>query len=408
MTSQGCSHGHLQDELEREMSDIALRGRMQGVAMKLLVLSGKGGVGKSTVAANLAFALAAAGKQVGLLDVDVHGPSIPRLVGMEGEKPLQQGAALRPLAVNENMKVMSIGFLLDSPKDAVIWRGPMKYGVIKQFLADVDWGRLDYLVVDSPPGTGDEPLAVAQLVGRPAAAVIVTTPQELSVADVRRSVAFCKTVDLPVLGIIENMSGLACPHCGEMIELFKTGGGEKLARETGVPFLGRLPIDPGVVTAGDSGKPFVLDASAGAAAAAFAEVVGRIVAADAARSAACARTLIQEKTMKIAIPLAEGRLCMHFGHCEQFALVEVDELVGKTLRTTHVTPPPHEPGVLPRWLHEQGVTVVIAGGMGQRAQGLFEQNGVKAVVGASGGTAEGIVAAYLGGTLQTGKNVCDH
>ncbi len=265
------------------MEQIMLEGRMRDIGMKLLVLSGKGGVGKSTVAANLAVALAMEGRKVGLLDVDVHGPSIPRLMGLEGQRIEAGGLEMRPLEVTENLKVMSIGFLLESAEAPVIWRGPMKYSVIKQFLANVDWGRLDYLVIDSPPGTGDEPLAVAQLVGTPAAAVIVTTPQELAISDVRRSVSFCKALGLPVLGIIENMSGLACPHCGQVVDLFKAGGGEKLAAEMHVPFLGRLPIDPAMVTAGDSGQPFIHRHSETPAAKAFSAIVAHIVDAGSAK-----------------------------------------------------------------------------------------------------------------------------
>jgi Mrp family chromosome partitioning ATPase len=241
-------------------------------------MSGKGGVGKSTVAASLAISLAAAGKQVGLLDVDIHGPSIPQLMGLDGGHVLTHGEELVPVQAAPNLKVISIGFLLANNRDAVIWRGPMKYGVIRQFLKDVAWGPLDYLVIDSPPGTGDEPLSVAQLVGQPAGAILVTTPQELAVADVRRSVSFCEKVSLPVIGIIENMSGLTCPHCGGQIDLFKVGGGERLAREMNVPFLGKMPIDPQIVTCGDSGAPYVQRFAASPAAKAFAEVVKHVLA----------------------------------------------------------------------------------------------------------------------------------
>lgn len=253
--------------------------RMSQIRHKLLVMSGKGGVGKSTVAANLAISLAAAGKQVGLLDVDIHGPSIPQLMGLDGGHLLTHGGELVPIQATPNLKVISIGFLLSTNRDAVIWRGPMKYGVIRQFLKDVAWGPLDYLVIDSPPGTGDEPLSVAQLVGQAAGAILVTTPQDLALADVRRSVSFCEKVSLPVIGIIENMSGLICPHCGQQIELFKTGGGEQLADEVQVPFLGRIPIDPQIVSCGDSGVPYVQRFATSPAAKSFAEAVRRITAA---------------------------------------------------------------------------------------------------------------------------------
>jgi len=247
------------------------------IRYKLLVMSGKGGVGKSTVAANLATSLALLGKSVGLLDVDIHGPSIPKLMGLDKDRVVVHDSEIVPIEIGGNLKVMSIGFLLGSDADAVIWRGPMKYGVIRQFLKDVAWGPLDYLVIDSPPGTGDEPLSVAQLVTQPAGAVLVCTPQELAVADVRRSVTFCEKVSLPVIGIVENMSGLICPHCGGQIELFKTGGGEALAKEMGVSFLGRIPIDPQIVHCGDSGAPYVHRFSDSPAARAFADAVHRIL-----------------------------------------------------------------------------------------------------------------------------------
>ena len=266
---------------DASLDELMLQGRMDEIGQKLLVLSGKGGVGKSTVATNLAAALAAAGKRVGLLDVDVHGPSVPKLTGLEGRQVAVDGEEFIPVAVNENLSVMSIGFLLPSGKDPVIWRGPRKYGVIRQFLKDVQWGKLDYLVVDSPPGTGDEPLAVAQMVGTPAGAVIVTTPQDVAVSDVRRCVSFCEALSLPVVGILENMSGLFCPKCGEMINLFKKGGGLRLAQEMEVPFLGQIPIDPEVVVAGDTGRALLGEGNDSPSGKAFSEVVETILSSEA-------------------------------------------------------------------------------------------------------------------------------
>ncbi len=263
-----------QDFLDRQ----ALAQRMCRIGRKLLVMSGKGGVGKSTVAANLAISLSLAGKRVGLLDVDIHGPSIPRLMGLNEGRAMSHEGEVVPIEIGDNLKVMSIAFFLPSDRDAVIWRGPMKYGVIRQFLKDVAWGTLDYLVVDAPPGTGDEPLSVAQMFGQPAGAILVTTPQDLAIADVRRSISFCEKVSLPVVGVIENMSGLVCPHCGEQIDLFKTGGGETLAKEMGIPLLGRIPIDPQIVTCGDEGIPYVHRFAESSAAKAFAAVVEQVTA----------------------------------------------------------------------------------------------------------------------------------
>jgi len=269
------------DELQMQEEELRLQARMGDIGRKILVLSGKGGVGKSTVAANLASHLAFAGKKVGLLDVDVHGPSIPKMVGLEGRSVEMRGEELVPIQVSENLTVMSIGFLLSGGSDPVIWRGPRKYHLIRQFLADVCWGRLDYLVVDFPPGTGDEPLAVAQMVGASAEAVIVTTPQDVAVADVRRCVSFCNALSLSIAGVVENMSGLECPKCGERIDLFKRGGGAMLAREANVPLLGQIPIDLEVVAAGDAGIPISEDGPQSAAARAFSGVVKSVLASNA-------------------------------------------------------------------------------------------------------------------------------
>jgi len=248
--------------VERDVQSIeheALRSRMRCVAKKILVLSGKGGVGKSTVAANLAVSLAMAGKQVGLLDVDVHGPSVPKLLKIEHTAVAVSGNTLLPVSLDFGaglLRVMSIGLLLQK-SDAVIWRGPKKFGLIKQFLQDVEWGALDYLFVDCPPGTGDEPLAVAQLIESPDGAVVVTTPQQIATQDVRRSIEFCHALGVPVLGLVENMSGFKCPHCGEVVNIFGTDGGRALAQEMSVPFLGCIPIEPDLVASGDKGAPIV-------------------------------------------------------------------------------------------------------------------------------------------------------
>lgn len=399
-----------QDNLADFLEQQALEERLHRIRHKLLVMSGKGGVGKSTVAANLAISLALAGKKVGLLDVDIHGPSVPKMLKLDDAAVQAKDGAIQPVE-KAGLKIMSIGFLLRDRDDAVIWRGPMKMGVIKQFLKDVEWGDLDYLVIDSPPGTGDEPLSVAQLAAPVDGAVIVTTPQDVATADVRKSITFCRQLSLPVLGVVENMSGFACPKCGTITDIFKAGGGERMAADMDVPFLGRIPIDPAVGEACDDGKPFVYHYSRTETAKAFERVVTPILALSNKVVTQETQSTTHEggKTaMKIAIPVADGKLCMHFGHCEQFALLDADEKTKKVTGKQMLTPPPHEPGVLPRWLHEQGANVIIAGGMGQRAQTLFGENGIKVVVGAPGDEPEQLVCQYLAGTLVFGTNVCDH
>ena len=225
----------------------------------ILVLSGKGGVGKSTVSANLAYSLANRGYSTGLVDLDIHGPNIPKMLGIEGAR-LQSydGKIIEPVRVTGNLAVISMAFLLPERSTPAIWRGPMKMGVIKQFLEDVSWGDLDYLVVDLPPGTGDEALTIAQLAPNIAGAVIVTTPQEVAILDSSKAVEFVKKLEIPVLGIVENMSGFVCPHCGEEIDIFGKGGGEAEAQELGVPFLGAIPLDPEMRKAADGGRPFII------------------------------------------------------------------------------------------------------------------------------------------------------
>jgi ATP-binding protein involved in chromosome partitioning len=242
---------------------VAVNRSLDRIRHKLLVFSGKGGVGKSTVAANLAVTLGLAGHRVGLLDIDFHGPSIPAIMGLAGRLLDTDGDRAVPLVGPGGVKVVSIGLLIPDADQAMIWRGPLKMGVINQLIGNTRWGDdgaegdLDWLIIDSPPGTGDEPLSIAQTVIG-AQGLLVTTPQVLSTDDVRRSIGFARRVGMGVVGVIENMSGLVCPHCGGSIDIFKRGGGEKLAGELDVPFLGSVPLDPRAVEVGDSGKPMVL------------------------------------------------------------------------------------------------------------------------------------------------------
>ncbi len=264
-------------EDQRRHQEELLKGRLSRIKHRIMVMSGKGGVGKSTVAADLAWALAQRGYKVGLLDADIHGPNIPLMLGVEGRRLAMSPEGIEPLEVRPGLRVISMSFLLHDSDTPVIWRGPLKMGALRQFLSEVNWGDLDFLLVDLPPGTGDEPLSIAQLIREMDGSIIVTTPQDVALLDSRKSVNFSKKLNVPVLGVVENMSGLVCPHCGEVIELFKMGGGERAARELGVPFLGRIPLDPRVVELGDEGKPLVEAAPDSLAARAFQSIVEGIL-----------------------------------------------------------------------------------------------------------------------------------
>ncbi|MBA4418872.1 MAG: chromosome partitioning protein ParA [Syntrophus sp. (in: bacteria)] len=406
------------NEVTNEAEDAkALEARLSKIGHIFIVLSGKGGVGKSTVAVNLALSLSLRGMRTGILDVDIHGPSIPKLLGLSGQQVGAANNEIIPIEVYGNIKVVSMGFLLDGNERAVIWRGPMKAKVIKEFVQHVAWGDLDCLVVDCPPGTGDEPLSVAQLLGAKSSAIIVTTPQQMSTIDVEKCITFCEQLGLPVAGIIENMSGFVCPDCGKEVDIFSSGGGKKLAEQFDLPFLGKIPLDPDIVKSGEEEKPYMYYYSKTKTAEKFDEIIEQIVAfgmkenvysgSKTVAEPATKTVANKEDTMKFAVPTNEGKLCAHFGHCEKFAIIDANEQ-GAILNETYITPPPHEPGLLPPWLSQQGVNCIIAGGMGSRAQQLFAQAGVKVVTGAQGEYPREVIENYLKGTLVTGTNTCDH
>ena len=407
--------GSMNKQDQHQKQDIEIKESLSKIKNKILVMSGKGGVGKSSIAAYLSVALAKKGYKVGLMDVDLHGPSIPRMLGLKGSiGPGARGGKAHPVRYIPNMEVISIESLMGENKDAAtIWRGPLKIGVIRQFISDIEWMDLDYMIIDSPPGTGDEPLTVAQTIPD-AKALIVTTPQEISLADVRKSINFCRQVNMEILGLIENMSGLTCPHCGKMIEIFKTRGGMLTAKKEGLRFLGTLPLEPEVVSNGDTGSMAVLENNDFLITREFNKIVDEIVKLTKTRTEPVTEPKKEVSTRKkrsadtkvLVVPVSGGKLSSHFGHCDQFAFIETQN--GKITETQMRTPPAHEPGVLPRWLSEQGADVAIVGGMGEKAQQLLRERGIEVIIGAPMDPPESLANQYLSNTLVSGANVCDH
>ena len=255
-----------------------LRDTLARIKHVIIVISGKGGVGKSTVSSNLAMSLAMKGYQTGLMDIDITGPNIPKMFGIEDEQLMaNEKRQLIPIIVPPSLKVMSMAFLLPNKDVPVMWRGPVKMSAVQQFIEDVNWGDLDYLVIDMPPGTGDEALSIVQLIPKADGMVVVTTPQDVALLDSRKSVGFAAETKIPIIGIIENMSGFVCPHCGEVTDIFKSGGGEATAKEMNIQFLGRVPIEPSVVDSGDAGMPVVLKYPDSASAKAFNEIIDKVI-----------------------------------------------------------------------------------------------------------------------------------
>ena len=277
--SYQTSGGHSDIRNEKDEQEQKLRLKMSKIKHKIAVISGKGGVGKSTVTVNLAVALALRkhNGKVGILDADIHGPCVPKMLGLKGQKLVGgPGGLLFPVTGRLGIKVASMDFLLPTDEAPVIWRGPLKMRVLQQFLSDIAWGELDFLLIDLPPGTGDEPLSVMQLIPEMDGVIIVTMPSEVSEAVVKKSVTFAKQVGVPVIGVIENMSGFVCPDCGAKIDIFKTGGGKRIADSMAIPYLGSIPIDPAICNDSDGGLAFIAENKTSSAAKAFAEITKKI------------------------------------------------------------------------------------------------------------------------------------
>jgi ATP-binding protein involved in chromosome partitioning len=391
----GCDPAHhasekdQKDQEERELTRV-----LKQIGHKLVVMSGKGGVGKSSVAISLALALARRGKKVGLMDVDLHGPNVLRMLGLKEPLDLSHAQFDLPPDLFDNLRVISIEVLMRDRDMAVIWRGPLKHQLIRQFISEVQWGSLDYLVVDSPPGTGDEPMSVAQTIAD-AKAIIVTTPQEISLADVRKSLNFCDKINMKVVGIVENMSGYACPHCGKELPLFKRGGGEKTARTAKVPFLGALPFDPQMVEAADQGRLLEVKADDSPFFQAFQPIVDYIL-----ETLPVTPVSTREPgVLKFALPVDDGKLSDKFGHATHFAIFQVKN--GNVGPKELVPAPTHEPGGIPEWLDEMGITHVIAGNLGEKAQALLTKKGIEVIAGAPLEAPETLVNQYLQHALTT-------
>jgi len=384
---KGCSGCGPGQPPPQESGDKDITRTLKQIRHKILVMSGKGGVGKSSVAVSLALALARRGYKVGLMDVDLHGPNVLRMLGLQAPLDMMHAQFPLPPDLFDNLRVMSIEMLMKNREMAVIWRGPLKHQLIRQFLSEVTWGHLDYLVIDAPPGTGDEPMSVVQTIPE-AHAVIVTTPQEISLADVRKSINFCQKVNLDILGLVENMSGYHCPHCGEAIPLFKTGGAKKTAQDAKVPLLGALPFDPKVVEAADQGELINLpdkDSPFFQALRPIIDYLLEVLSPTASRR--------EPGVLRFALPVDDGKLAAKFGEAKGFAFFTVKE--GAVVGQETVPIPPHEPGGIPEWLEDLGVTHVIAAGLGDKAQGLIQHKDIEVIPGNPQETPENLVQNFL-------------
>ena len=355
-------------------------------------MSGKGGVGKSSIAVTLALALARRGFAVGLIDVDLHGPDVLRMLGLGDPLGLIHGQFNLPADLYHNLKIISIEAMMKDRDAAVIWRGALKHKVIRQFLTEIEWGPLDFLVIDAPPGTGDEILTIARAIPE-AQALIVTTPQEISLADVRKSINFCHQVDMQVLGVVENMAQVICPGCGKAIPLFKSAGGGKSVQSLGLNLIGSLPFDPQIVEAADSGRLTEVDFSKSPFFQALNGVIDSILTSVGQPEPQKSFSTREPGVYKFALPIEDGQLSQQFGQAKQFALITVKN--NKIVDKVESSPPDFKPGILPAWLDRQGVTHIIAAAMGDQAKKFFQRQGIEVVTDTPGIPAEDLVQQYL-------------
>lgn len=382
---KACASCSVAQEQHRSEEDKALCRTLAQIRHKILVMSGKGGVGKSSVAVALALSLARAGHKVGLMDVDIHGPNVLRMLGLKEPFDLASGQFQMPPEIFHNLKVISIEAVMRDREIAVIWRGPLKHQLIRQFLTEVQWGFLDYLIIDAPPGTGDEPMSVAQTIPE-AKALIVTTPQEISLADVRKSINFCQKINLEILGLVENMSGYHCPHCGQDLPLFRKGGGEKTAQAAKIPFLGSLPFDPQVVEAADQGQLVELDQEKSLffeGLRPIVKYVAKVLPPQPAR---------EPGELRFAIPLDDGKVAAVPTKAAEIALITVKD---GTITNRETMPRPDlDPVNFPVWLENLGVSH-LAGDLSDAAKALLQRKGIEVIIPAPDQTPDQMVAGFL-------------
>lgn len=377
------------------------------------VLSGKGGVGKSMITALLAVYMQRTGKyRIGVMDADITGPSIPKLFGADGFTPKVTDQGMFPVRTHSDIQLMSINLLLDSPDAPVLWRGPLLGNVIKQFWNEVIWGDLDFMFLDMPPGTGDVPLTVFQSLPLDGI-VIVTSPQDLVSMIVKKAINMAKMMNIPIIGLVENMSHTVCPHCGKEIALFGESHTAQVAADFGIPYLGSMPIDPDLARLADEGhierihKNFLTEAI---------ETLEKLPIHGMSYAEKDAEELErknadkietgkkqEDNKVRIAVSVEAGEISQHFGHCEGFQIIDIEN--NKLVKEEFMANPGHKPGLLPRLLHERQVNVVIAGGMGGGAVDMFNENCIDVITGASGKVAN-VVDSYLAGTLESSGSVC--
>jgi ATP-binding protein involved in chromosome partitioning len=382
---KACSTCNVAQEQHQSEEEKALCRTLTQIRHKILVMSGKGGVGKSSVAVSLALSLARAGHKVGLMDVDIHGPNVLRMLGLKEPFDLASAQFLVPPELFHNLKVISVEAVMRDREIAVIWRGPLKHQLIRQFLTEVQWGFLDYLVIDAPPGTGDEPMSVAQTIPE-IKAVIVTTPQEISLADVRKSINFCQKINMGILGIVENMSGYHCPHCGQDLPLFRKGGGERTAQAFNVPFLGSLPFDPQVVEAADQGQLVDLTEEKSPFFEALRPMVNYLVKVLPPRPAR------EPGELRFAIPMDDGQVAAVPTKAAEIVVVTVKN--GAIVNQETLPRPDLDPVNFPVWLENLGISH-LAGELNDAAKALLQRKGIEVIGASPDQTPEQVVERYV-------------